>query len=91
MTKEEQKEFAEMPVGYLVNKWTYAIACRTWMFRSEHGFKNPKKTIKKVIKKIKKRCNEEDEKKYVKRKTKTKNRRKKQALERTSGDMSCDR
>lgn len=56
MTKEEQKEFAEMPVDYLVNKWTYAIACRTWMFRSEHGFKNPKKTIKKVIKKIKKRC-----------------------------------
>ena len=49
-----------MPVDYLVNKWTYAIACRTWMFRSEHGFKNPKKTIKKVIKKIKKKCEVED-------------------------------
>lgn len=56
MSKEERKEFATTSVDDLVKKWTYAVACRTWMFRDEHGFKNPRKTIKRVIKKIKKKC-----------------------------------
>ncbi|MFR3344178.1 MAG: hypothetical protein ACLTS6_09210 [Anaerobutyricum sp.] len=48
MTKEEQKEFAEMPVDYLVNKWTYAIACRNLDVQGASMDLKIKKTIKRL-------------------------------------------
>ena len=56
MSREEKKEFAESDLDDLVYKWGDALAGRTWMYREEHGFKNPEKTIRKVIKAIKKEC-----------------------------------
>lgn len=56
MSKEEKKEFAESDLDDLVYKWGDALAGRTWMYRDEHGFKNPEKTVKRVIKAIKKEC-----------------------------------
>lgn len=55
MSQEERKEFAETPLNELCNKWSSAVAGRTWMFRDEHGFKNPEKTVRKIIKKIQKK------------------------------------
>lgn len=55
MSQEERKEFAETPLNELCNKWSSAVAGRTWMFRNEHGFKNPEKTVRKIIKKIQKK------------------------------------
>ena len=54
MSQEERKEFAETPLNELFNKWSSAVAGRTWMFRDEHGFKNPEKTVRRIIKKIQK-------------------------------------
>ena len=59
MSDEEKTEFAETPIDALIEKWFDAVVDRTWIFRDEHGFKNPKKTTKKIIKKIKKRCQAE--------------------------------
>ena len=42
-----------------VEKWFSAVVDRTWIFRDEHGFRNPRKTTKKIIKKIKKKCQAE--------------------------------
>ena len=56
MSDEEKTEFAETPIDALIEKWFDAVANRTWTFRDEHGFRNPRKTTKKIIKKIKKRC-----------------------------------
>ena len=55
MSQKERKEFAETPLNELCNKWSSAVAGRTWMFRNEHGFKNPEKTVRKIIKKIQKK------------------------------------
>ena len=60
MSDEEKTEFAETPIDALIEKWFDAVVDRTWIFRDEHGFKNPKKTTKKIIKKIKKRCQAEN-------------------------------
>ena len=59
MSDEEKAEFAETPIDALVEKWFSAVVDRTWIFRDEHGFRNPKKTTKKIIKKIKKKCQAE--------------------------------
>lgn len=59
MSDEEKAEFAETPIDALVEKWFGAVVDRTWIFRDEHGFRNPRKTTKKIIKKIKKKCQAE--------------------------------
>lgn len=59
MSDEEKAEFAETPIDALVEKWFSAVVDRTWIFRDEHEFRNPKKTTKKIIKKIKKKCQAE--------------------------------
>lgn len=59
LSKEERKEFAETPLPLLLEKWSSAVAGRTWMYRDEHEFKNPEKTIKKVVKEIRKECRKE--------------------------------
>lgn len=59
LSKEERKEFAETPLPLLLEKWSSAVAGRTWMHRDEHEFKNPEKTIKKVVKEIRKECRKE--------------------------------
>lgn len=59
MSDEEKAEFAETPIDALVEKWFGAVVNRTWIFRDEHGFRNPRKTTKKIIKKIKKKCQAE--------------------------------
>lgn len=59
MSDEEKAEFAEIPIDALVEKWFGAVVDRTWIFRDEHGFRNPRKTTKKIIKKIKKKCQAE--------------------------------
>lgn len=56
MAREEKEEFAKSDLDDLVYKWSDALAGRTWMYREEHGFKNPEKTIRKVIKAIKREC-----------------------------------
>lgn len=56
MSPEEKEEFIKMPLKKLTARWLYAVAGRTWMFRDEHGFKEPEKAVKWVIKQIKKEC-----------------------------------
>ena len=56
MSPEEKEEFIKMPLKKLTDRWLYAVAGRTWMFRDEHGFEEPEKAIKWVIKKIQKEC-----------------------------------
>lgn len=63
MSPEEKKEFAKMPLKKLTARWLYAVAGRTWMFREEHGFKDPEKTVKWVIKQIQKECRAEKQEK----------------------------
>lgn len=65
MSDEEKAEFAETPIDALVEKWFGAVVDRTWIFRDEHGFRNPRKTTKKIIKKIKKKCQAEKSAKEI--------------------------
>lgn len=51
MNREEQIEFKNTPLDELTKKWKNAVIGRTWMNRSEHGFKNPEKIAKRIIKK----------------------------------------
>lgn len=59
MSDKEKTEFAETPIDALIKKWFDTVANRTWTFRDEHGFRNPRKTTKKIIKKIKEKCQAE--------------------------------
>lgn len=53
LTEKEKEEFKTNPLKNLFGKWSDVIAGRTWMYREEHGFKNPEKEIKKIIKALK--------------------------------------
>lgn len=51
MSQEEKLEFKNTALDILTEKWKNAVISRTWMNRSEHGFKNPEKIAKRIIKK----------------------------------------
>lgn len=59
MSPAMKNEFKNGNKKELAKKWYLTVAARTWMYRSEHGFENPKKEAKKIVKKISQKIKEE--------------------------------